>query len=334
MRKTIRDVADAAGVSTATVSRALAENPSPVAEQTRLRVRAAAEKLSYRMNHTARSLKVRSTLTVAVVSPELTNDFFMDVAEGIEGELNAQGYTMLFSSSRNSVEEEKKRVSMLADRMVDGMLVIPAGSQGGHLRSVAERVPVVLVDRIVEGPGFDAVVSDNEEGALRLTRALLADGFKRIAFVGGEITVSTARERLSGYARALAEAGIQPDPSWICLGGMNVEDGYRRMKTLLQERHPPEAMVAVNLMTHLGMERCLLDMNGSKPPVVIAGFDESRYTPFLPACRHTACQDTVAMGRRAGQRIIEKIREKKAGRFEGENSGERIIRLPVTINHH
>jgi LacI family transcriptional regulator len=334
MGKTIRDVADAAGVSTATVSRALAENSGPVAEKTRLRVIAAAEKLSYRMNHTARSLKVRSTMTVAVVFPELANDFFMDVAEGIEQELDAQGYTMLLSSSRNSVEEEKKRVSMLADRMVDGMVIIPAGSGGEHLRAIAERMPMVLVDRIVEGPGFDAVVSDNEDGALRLTKALLADGFKRIAFVGGEITVSTARERLSGYARALAEAGIQPDPAWICLGGMNVEDGYQRMKTLMEKSNPPEAMVAVNLLTHLGMERRLLDMDDPKPPVVIAGFDESRYTPFLPASRHTAFQDAVGMGRRAGQRIIENIRGKKTGCFEGEYSGERIIRLPVTIHHH
>jgi LacI family transcriptional regulator len=334
MRKTIKDVADAAGVSTATVSRALAENPSPVAEKTRLRVIAAADKLSYRMNHTARSLKVRSTMTVAVVFPELANDFFMDVAEGIERELDAQGYTMLLSSSRNSVEEEKKRISMLADRMVDGMVIIPAGSRGEHLRATSERVPMVLVDRIVEGPGFDAVVSDNEDGTRRLTQALLSDGFKRIAFVGGEITVSTARERLSGYARALAEAGIQPEPSWICLGGMNVEDGYQRMKTLMEEANPPEAMVAVNLLIHLGMERRLLDMDGPKPPVVIAGFDESRYTPFLPASRYTAFQDAVAMGRRAGQRIIENIRGKKTGRYEREHSGERIIRLPVTIHHH
>ncbi|MDR1253207.1 MAG: LacI family transcriptional regulator [Treponema sp.] len=335
MGKTIRDVANAAGVSTATVSRVLAENSSPVAEQTRLRVIAAAEKLRYRMNHTARSLKTQSTMTVAVVFPELTNDFFMDVAEGIEQELNARGYTMLLSFSRNSVEEEKKRISMLADRMVDGMVIIPAGSRGKHLRALADqRMPIVLVDRIVEGAGLDAVTSDNEEGALLLTKALLADGFKRIAFVGGEITTSTARERLSGYARALAEAGIQPEPSWICLGGMKVEDGYKWMGVLMEEQNPPEAMLAVNLLVHLGMERRLLDMNGSKPQVVIAGFDESRYTPFLPACRYTAFQDAVGMGKRAGQRIIEKIHEKKTENSEGENSGGRIIRLPVTINHH
>jgi LacI family transcriptional regulator len=335
MGKTIRDVADAAGVSTAKVSRALSGLPSgnsrPVSEKTRSRVFAAVEKLGYRMNHTARSLKRQSTMTVAVVFPELANDFFMDVAEGIEQELNAAGYTMLLSSSNNSVEEEKKRISMLADRMVDGMLIIPAGSQGEHLQALANQgMPIVLLDRIVEGTGLDAVTSDNEEGTFQLTKALLADGFKRIAFVGGEITLSTARERLSGYARALAEAGIKPEPSWICLGGMEVEDGYRQMERLLKKQNPPEAMVAVNLLVHLGMERCLLDMGGTA--AVIAGFDESGYTPFLPACRYIASQDAVGMGRRASQRLIEKIREKKENNFEDGKTGERIIRLPVIIS--
>jgi LacI family transcriptional regulator len=116
---------------------------------------------------------------------------------------------------------------------------------------------------------------------------------------------------------------------------MAVEDGYRQMEKLLKKRNPPEAMVAVNLLVHLGMERCLLDravtQTSGRPDVVIAGFDESRYTPFLHACKYTASQDAVGMGRKAGQRVIEKIREKKT-----ENSGngkirERIIRLPVTI---
>ncbi len=276
-------------------------------------------------------------MTIAVVFPELVNDFFMDVAEGIEKELLAKGYTMLLSSSHNSVEEEKKRVAMLADRLVDGMLIIPAGSQGEHLQALSERgMPMILVDRIVEGTELDAVTSNNEEGTFQLTKALLADGFKRIAFVGGEITISTARERFSGYARAFAEAGIKSDPSLICLGGMEVDDGYRQMAKLLKKRNPPEAIVAVNLMVHLGMERCLWDIYGPvepgvKPPVVIAGFDESRYTAFLPACRYIASQDAFGMGRQAGRRIIEKIKKKKIS-DKNEKNAERIIRLPVTIS--
>jgi LacI family transcriptional regulator len=334
---TIRDVAQAAGVSTATVSRVLGQESSAlVGEKTRDRVMSAAEKLGYQMNHTARSLKRQSTMTIAVVFPEMANDFFMDLAEGIEQELHTKGYTMLLSSSLNSVEEERKRVAMLAGRMVDGMVVIPAGSQGEHLQSLSNQgMPIVLVDRIVEGTSLDAVTSDNETGTFQLTKALLTDGFQQIAFVGGDITLSPARERLSGFARALAEAGIKLKPSLLCLGGMEVEDGWRLMGRLLSRRNLPEAMVAVNLLVHLGMEQRLLAAYGpSKLPVVIAGFDESRYTSFLPACRYTASQDAVGMGRRAGQRITEKIQEKRALVGEIEQNGVRIIRLPVSISHH
>ena len=335
---TIKDVAEAAGVSTATVSRVYSPGFSGyITDKTRGLVIDAAERLGYRMNFAARSLKRQSTMTIGVVFPELVNDFFMDVAEGIERELHAEGYTMLLSSSLNSVDEEKRRISMLADRMVDGMLIIPAGSHGEHLQALSNQgMPMVLVDRIVEGTELDAVTSDNEEGTFRLTKALLGDGFRRIAFIGGEITLSAARERLSGYARALAEAEIKPEPSWICLGGMDVEDGYRQMERLLRRRKLPDAMVAVNLMVHLGMERCLLDKNagvsGVKSQIVIAGFDESRYTPFLPACRYIASQDAVGMGKRAVQRIIEVIGEKKALLEESSKPGARIIRLPVIIS--
>ncbi|MDR2211083.1 MAG: LacI family transcriptional regulator, partial [Spirochaetaceae bacterium] len=310
MPKTIFDVAVAAGVSTATVSRALSQDSRErVSELTRARVTEVAGQLGYRANHAARSLKKRSTMTVAVVVPELTNDFFMEVAEGIERELDQNGYTMLLAVSFNSVEEEKKRISTLADRTVDGMVVIPSASMGDHLQAMADRgMPMVLVDRIVEGAELDAVVSDNEDGAFRLTKALLADGFRHIAFVGGDLTASSARERLSGYARALAEAGISPEPGWICLGGMKVEDGYRRMASILENGPVPEAMVAVNLLVHLGMERRLLE---TATAAVIAGFDKTGYSPFLPACRYIAAQDTTGIGKKAGERILELIEEKK-----------------------
>ena len=337
MGNTIKDVAMRADVSIATVSRVLApENSGGVTERTRTRVLNAAEELGYQLNYTARSLKRHSTMMIAVVFPELGNEFFMDVAEGIERELLVEGYTMLISSSFNSIEEEKKRISMLAGRMVDGMVISPAGSQGEHIQSLSDKgMPVVLVDRIVEGTRLDVITSDNEDGAFKLTKALLSDGYRRIGFVGGNIALSTARERFNGYARALGEAEIKPEPSWICLGGMEKEDGYRLMKNLLEKQSMPEAVVAVNQLVHLGMERCLLDwrlFTVKEPTVVIAGFDESYYTPFLPACRYIAAQDAAGMGSRAGRRVIEKIREKKKPDFVSVVKDERIIRLPVTIN--
>jgi LacI family transcriptional regulator len=280
---------------------------------------------------------------VGIIAPELTNDFFMDLAEGIAGELERQGYTLLVASSANSVEEEKKRVAMLAERMVDGMVVIPAGSRGDHLAARAlRRTPVVLVDRLVEGADVDAVLSDNEGGAYELTRRLLADGFRRICFVGGDAAISTARERIAGFSRAMLEAGLHLNGETIRSGGMEVRDGYTGMGAVLESPSPPDALVAVNLLVHLGMERRLLEYRRRPGRVlpVIAAFDETAYTPFLPACRYTAAQDAAAMGKEAVRRILERIAERRTvekspvGRspLAGEETGgERIIRLPVTI---
>jgi LacI family transcriptional regulator len=266
----------------------------------------------------------------------------MDLAEGIAGELERRGYTLLVASSANSVEEEKKRVAMLAERMVDGMVVIPAGSRGDHLAARGlGGTPIVLVDRLVEGADMDAVLSDNEGGAYELTRRLLADGFRRICFVGGDGAISTARERIAGFSRAMIEAGLGLQGKTIRSGGMEVRDGYAGMGAVLESPSPPEALVAVNLLVHLGMERRLLECRRrGRPLPVIAAFDETAYTPFLPACRYTAAQDAVAMGKEAVRRILERIAERKvAGKNPGERAapaeegrGEgRIIRLPVTI---
>jgi LacI family transcriptional regulator len=295
--------------------------------------------IGYRANPVARSLKTRSTRTVAVIAPELVNNFFMDLAEGIEKELSARGYTLLVACSDNSVEEEKKRVAMLADRMVDGIVVIPAGARGDHLiASDRNGIPVVLVDRLIEGAGIDAILSDNEAGAMALTRRLLEDGFRRIAFVGGEKTISTARERIAGFRAAMEEAGYRPGRDSLFPGGMGVDDGFRHMDAILQNDRPPEALVAVNLLVHLGMERCLLARlpgrrgEGYRP--VIAAFDESSYSPFLPACRYTAAQDAAAIGKEAVRRILERIRQKRKEGDAEEVSEPRTIRLPVMIMRH
>jgi LacI family transcriptional regulator len=337
---TIRDVAAAAGVSTATVSRTLdPDGAEGVSEKTRLKVCNAAADMGYRANPAARSLKTRSARTVAVVAPELANNFFMDLAEGIEKELSARGYTLLVASSDNSVEEEKKRLAMLADRMVDGIVVIPAGARGDHLAALdKEGVPVVLVDRLVEGTRIDAILSDNDAGARALTRRLLEDGFRRIAFVGGDKAISTARERIAGFKAVMEEAGLHPGRDLLYLGGMGVNDGFCHMDTILKSDRLPEALVAVNLLVHLGMERCLLARlprgRGEGYVPVIAAFDESDYSPFLPACRYTAAQNAAAIGKEAVQRILERIRQKRKGEDAAEAIEPRITRLPVMIMRH
>jgi LacI family transcriptional regulator len=335
---TVRDVAALAGVSTATVSRCFDPAFSHlVTAETRQRVLSAAEQLQYTINHVARSLKTKSTKTVAVIAPELSNDFFMELTEAMDQILEQAGYTLLVASSSNSVAEEQKRLSLFAERLVDGIILIPSGARGDHLQQLSRQgMPLVLVDRLVEGCSLDAVLSENEAGSAALTRALIQDGYTRIAFVGGDISISTARERLAGYGRAMAEAGLSAEGDLIRLGGMGVSDGYNRMDELLQSRNPPEALVAVNLLVHLGMQRRLLEAikkDHPLPAFAIAAFDETAYSAFLPFCKYIAAQDIAGLGRLAAERILFKIDESKRLPSAGTVHPMEpvIVRLPVKI---
>ncbi len=337
-KATVRDVALAAGVSTATVSRVLnaedGRETAPVADDTREKVLAAAKKLDYRANHVARSLKIRSTRTIAVLAPELANDFFMALSESMEKELEKHGYMLLVASSSNSAEQERRRLRILSERLVDGIIVIPASVNGEHLQAVAHRgTPVVLVDRLVEGASLDAVLADNEGGAYEASRALFADGARRAVFVGGDASLTTARERLAGFERAAAEISsvmtLAPR-----LGGMGIDDGYRHMDELLSSGTLPDALFAVNLLVHLGVERRLLEAAAAarpffRPPA-IASFDETPYSPFLAACRYSVAQPAAEMGVAAARLVLERIDRQNAG----IGGAPRTIRLPTVLIRH
>jgi LacI family transcriptional regulator len=311
---------------------------------------AAAELLDYRPNHVARSLKTRSTRTIAILAPELANDFFMELAESAEKELGKAGYMLLISSSSNSAEEEVRRLRVLAQRLVDGIIVVPASRDGLHIQAIANAgTPVVLVDRLVEGTTLDAVLADNEGGAREATRALLTDGYRRITFVGGDPALTTARERLSGFSLALAEAGLgKPDAR---LGGMGIADGYRLMDQIMHEANPPEALFAVNLLVHLGMERRLLEEGrAALERFPMASFDETPYSPFMTACRYAVAQPAAEMGIAAARLILERIGQAGSqntglsagltvGQADNQASNQAgaaptIIRLPTTLIRH
>lgn len=350
---TVRDVAQAAKVSTATVSRVLNQTEDSsgislarVSPETRARVLAAAEMLDYKPNPVARSLKKGSTRTIAILAPELANDFFMELAESVEKELGKAGYMLLISSSSNSADEEARRLKVLSQRLVDGIIVVPASQEGTHIQAIADSgTPVVLVDRLVNNAFLDAVMADNEGGAREATRALLADGFTRITFVGGDPELSTARERLAGFALAMADAGQgRPDAR---LGGMGIADGYRLMDRIMKESQPPQALFAVNLLVHLGMERRLLEEGrAALERFPMASFDETPYSPFMTACRYAVAQPAAGMGIAAAQLILDRIVRASSsassstsssaiGSINSRSSETPVtIRLPTTLIRH
>jgi len=325
---TIRDVAEAAGVSTATVSRVI-NGDGRVVPGTAAKVRRAIAELGYNMNQVARSLKTRATRTVGVIAPELASDFFMLLAESMDRELSAHGYGLIVCSSWESAGEEAKRLQLLAERLVDGVVMIPATEKGRHVRGVQERgIPVVLIDRLARDLSVDAVLVDNEGGAYEATSALIGDGFRRIGFLGGSLAVTTARERHEGYRRAMAEAGLAVEPDFERFGSLHIESGYGSMAEMLSRPGAPDAYFVVNADNHVGATNYLMtEGRAYRDRVVLAAFDEMPYSPLLQCCRYSVSQPIAEMGALAARMLLDRI--------EGSRQGEpEVVRLKTTLIRH
>ncbi len=226
MAVTIRDVARAAGVSTATAARALGGygHASPAA---RHKVAESAHRLGYRPNEVARALVSRATTTVGLVVGDIENPFFAAAARGLADAMDAQGYTVLLANADEDAEREARAVEALRARQVDGMVVVPApGASPGHLADlVSARIPLVLLDRVVAGVEADSVLVRNTAGAADAVAHLTGLGHRRIGVVSDLPGITSSDERIAGYRRALRAAGIEPDPSLVSIGGPTQADG-------------------------------------------------------------------------------------------------------------
>ena len=325
---TIRNVAQRANVSTATVSRVLNHDPR-VRDETKKVVLEAMESLGYKINFVARSLKTSRTHTIGVVAPDLAGDFFMFIAESMNRELTLHGYSIVVSTSRDSEEEEAKRLRHLAERLVDGIVLIPIGSSNAYLPQIsALNIPIVFVDRALSGYEADQVLVDNETGAYEAVRALIREGHRRIGFLGGKPEVTTAGERFAGYCRAMEEARLAIEERYVRFGHPTLPFGYRTMEDIVKDPDSPDTWFIVNLFAHLGATNYLVSEGGERARrITFAAFDEMPYSPLLRYCRYAVQQPIAEMGKAAANLIMDRI--------EGKGPPEpQILRFKTRLIQH
>lgn len=301
---TITEVAEAAGVSTATVSRVV-NGDERVSSATAAKTKRAIDELGYKANQVARSLKTRATMTIGVVAPELASDFFMLLAESMDRYLSSRGYSLIVCSSRENAEYEAKRLRFLSHRLVDGIIMIPATSHGEHVREIQDKgIPIVFIDRMAADSTADAVLVDNSGGAREATEALIADGYTRIGFLGANLEVTTARERYEGYREAMSSAGLEIEANFTRFGNLHIESGYRCMEEMLSRPDAPEAYFIVNAENHIGATNYLMTAGRAhRDRIVFASFDEMPYSPLLQYCRYSVSQPIGEMGETAAKML-------------------------------
>ncbi len=324
-----KDVARKAGVSPATVSRVINDDPR-ISDDTKRKVTRWIEKLNYTVNPIGRSLKTSETFTVGFLIPELANTFFMTVAKGIEDEMRKNGYSVILCSANEDPVQEEQRLRLLADKMVDGVIIVPSTNQGMHFSVLTEKgIPFVLVDRLVDDVQADAVLADNVDGSRKAIEYLIQKGFKRIGFIGGDRTLTSAKERYEGYCSALELHGIPPDESIIKFGDFHTESGFRLMKELAESEDPPDHVFIANYYMHAGAAKYLAQHGtASGKNIFLAGFDDMELTSLFAFSCIAVSQPMKDIGREAARMLLGRIQN------IGEKGKPRIIRLPTELIYY
>ena len=325
MKATIYDVARHARVSTATVSRFL-NGSSPVATETRRHIERAIQVLGYRPNTIARSLVTKTTHTIALLLPDITNPFFPDLVKGVQMLADERGYTVLLCSVAGDAAREEAYLEMLSAKQVDGALLvgIVSGRQA-IARFAGHGIPIVSLDRNIDYPSAPIVQVNHRKGARTATEHLLALGHRLVAHVCGPIGPRVSYERLAGYREALNEAGIVYDPRLVIAGNFTEEAGYEGIDALVKAATPFTAVFAANDLAAIGATAALKDRGRRVPEdVSVVGFDDIRLAAYTSPALTTIRQPTYEMGRRATEILIDAIHARATPRraqqvvFDGE----------------
>jgi LacI family transcriptional regulator len=305
---TIHDVAHKAQVSTATVSRVI--NGTRFVDPTiKKRVRSAMRELGYRPNLVARGLRQRSTQMIGLVLQDNSNPFFAELARAVEDAGYAEGYSVILCNSDLSDEKRSIYIDLLLSRQVDGLALIAPGSLEEIERIVDANVPVVIANYEKEGAGVDEVVVDMEHGGYLAGAYLLRLGHRRIGCIAHETDRLQKTQRTVGFYRALAEAGITPDPLTIAYGDGRYESGRRAMHELLSRNLDLSAVFAFDDLMALGALNVLLTCGIQVPrEMSLIGFDDILYASAVVPALTTIAQPIAEIGRESMRLLLERIR--------------------------
>ena len=327
MPVTLKELGARARVHPSTVSRVANKDPSlRIAPVTRQRIEALLRETEYRPNGVARGLKLRQTLVLAVVIPDITNPFFAALFRGVEDGASPRGYNVLLCNTDGSPERQRSHLQSLHARRVDGVILASSFLKDSTVRWLRkQRIPYVLVNRYSDEAHDPFVGSDDLVGG-RIATAHLADlGHRRIGHLAGKATVSTGVLRRRGYLATLAERGLSTDPRLVIESGYTEEGGARAAERLLALADRPTAIFAVTDMTAVGAFGVARQLGLRIPEdVAIVGYNDiplaSRMVPALTTI-HVPIHD---FGSVAARLLLEQIET-------GEPSQRRVIFNPELI---
>ncbi|QXM06286.1 LacI family DNA-binding transcriptional regulator [Crassaminicella indica] len=314
MKITIKDIANEAGVSIATVSKILNKKDDNISEKTRQKVLAIIKEKNYIPNTIARSLVTKQTKTIGLVIPDITNPFFPELVRGAEDCASACGYNIFFCNTDDKIEKEEKYINMLVEKMVDGIIFTQSANNNegfNHLSQIKK--PMVLIDRDVDIPNIKGkVLVDNFNGACEGVKYLIKSGYKKIAFISGPFSTKTSLDRLEGYKKALEENNLLFDKELVLEGEYKEEWGNKAIGILIRNKILFDAIFCANDIIALSAMKSLKEAGMRIPQdVAVLGYDDIYMAKLTDPALTTIRQPNYEMGYEAVKLLVEILENEK-----------------------
>ena len=317
MRATLKDIAEATGLSVSSVSLVLNDRPNRISEKKRKLILEKAQELHYRPNQSAVSLITKRSMTIGLILPDITNTFFAQIAKGAETRSRELGYSLMLCNTNDSPEKDEDYIHVLLGRGVDGILLVSSyrpgnlSDQSSLLDHRNQEKPIVLLDRSMNklsaSQKVSGIFADNELGGYLATEHLISQGHTRIGCITGPMGAASSKNRLFGHIRAMQTAGLVFDSSLVREGNFHTETGYILAKQLLDQG--VTGIFACNDMMAYGVYRAASERGLRIPEdLSVIGFDDLPFSQIVDPPLTSVRQSAYDMGVAAVDKVIRMIK--------------------------
>lgn len=328
--KTLKDLAKITGFTESTISRTLngIGTKYRISKETQKKIMEAANEASFSFNENARGLRLKKTMTVGFIVPDISNSFFAKMASLVEREARLHKYAVFLCDSDNSTEVEKASIHLLQKRKVDGMVVCPIGLEYEHLTKLYKETPLVLVDRYFPKIDIPFVTSNDGLDSYKAVQHLISKGHTKIACIQGVENTSQNDMRVKGYKKALKDNGLVFNPKFLIGNSFSEENGYDAAQQIITmpKTKRPTAIFSLSSIITLGALKSFTEA-GLKIPedFSIVSFDEQEYSALLATPLTTIGQPKEEMGTKAFQMLLNQMGSEKKLKQKG-------MLLPTQLN--
>ncbi|TCC95413.1 LacI family transcriptional regulator [Pedobacter hiemivivus] len=310
-KTTIYDIAKELNITVSTVSRALSGFPA-ISESTRQSVIDVAKRLNYSPNKLASALKSGKTYIVGVIVPSVQAHFFASIIHSIEEGLKDSGYRIILYQSNESVENEIKGVKTLLEAQVDGIMASMSleTNEVSHFQEIInQNKPLILFDRISPKLKVPTVTLNDFRAGFLATQHLIDQGYKRIAFVTTIHQIQIFNDRLEGYREAMKVNNLPVNEAQLIFGGLSIKDGRYGAGRLLRGDNMPDAIIAGDDFTALGVIKKLKEVNLVPPKIGVIGFANEAFSAYITPSLSTVDQHPNQMGQDCAELFLQMIKQ-------------------------